>query len=122
MNKINYHYSFRVFFGLMLSLSLFGFSYAQQTLPKHYPQYFDLDGYVTEVNITRQVINLNGFPYNMNLETIAYDLKGGKMSLLSLNSKMKVGVKLSPFVKGQPQIVRTIWVLPPNYNLEYRPM
>ena len=122
MNKLSYRYYLRLFVGLMLSFSLFGLTYAGQTLPKHYPQNFDVDGYVTSVNIKSQTINISGYPYGMRLDTTAYGLNGTKISLLSLTSKTKVGIQLFPYVKDQTRAVSKIWVLPSDYELESRPL
>ena len=122
MYKINYQYFLRLIIGLALSFSLLGISYAEQTLPKHYPQQFDFDGYVDKVNIAKQTIYISGIPYELNLSSIAYNLKGIKTSLLNLTSKTKVGVQLLPYVKGQKRVVSKIWVLPKNYELDSKPL
>ncbi len=122
MNTISYRYNFSIVIGLILSLCVVGLVDAKQTLPKHYPTQFDLDGYVDKVDIPKQVIYVSGYPLKMNLETTAYDLKGNKTSLLNLKNRAKVGVQLFPYVKGQERVANKIWVLPPNYKLNYKPM
>lgn len=122
MNKMNCWYFSRFIAGLILSFSLFGLAIASQALPKHYPQQFDFDGHVSAVNISKQVIHLNGYPYNLGLATTAYGLKGQVISILSLTDNTKVGVILTPYVKSQKRVVSKIWVLPANYKLKAKPL
>jgi len=122
MYKFNFHNNIRLVFGLILSASLIGLSFANQTLPNHYPQEFDFDGHVSEVNINKQVILINGYPYNLGLATTAYGLKGQVISILSLTNDTKVGVVLSPYVKDIKRVVSKIWVLPAEYNLKAKPV
>ncbi len=127
MNIYKFHALKRIIPGFILFLCLFSLvqinlSYAELSQPKHYPSKFDIDGYVLKINIASQGININGYPYKMNLETTAYGREGEKISLLNLNNKVKVGVILLPFVKGQKRIVSEIWVLPENYQLRSKPL
>ncbi len=122
MYKTNYQFYLRFISVLILLFGLFGLSYANQKLPKHYPQQFDLDGYIHNVDIAKQNIQINGYTYGMSLQTVAYGLNGEKISLLSLASKTKIGVVMSPYVKGQKRTVSKIWILPSSYELEWKPL
>lgn len=118
MNKTIFSYPLKLITGLILLFGMFGLSYAGQTLPTQ----FDLDGYVNKVMISEQTIYLSGYPYKINLETNVYGLNGTPTSLLNLNSKTKVGVLLTPYIKGQNRVVKNIWILPANYELESQPL
>ena len=117
MNKYNFCFKARLILSLLLTISLSGLSYAEQTLPKHYPDSFGAKGFIQSVNLAKQEINMDGVTYSTNIGTIAYDKKGNKTSLLNLSKGTKVGVEFIRHTKKRWEI-KKVWILPSNHKVE----
>jgi len=117
MNKYNGCYKARLVLGLLLTLSMVGFSIAEQTLPKHYPDNFHAEGFISSVVLAKQQIILDGIIYSTNISTTAYDKNGSKISLLRLSTGTKVGVEFIRHDKKRWEINK-VWILPSNYDVE----
>ena len=117
MSKSNYRYLLGLIIGMMLSVGSFGLTYAEQTLPKHYPAQFDAEGFIHSTNLGKQEINLDGIKYSTNISTVAYDRNGKSTSLLSLSKGTKVGVE---FIRHEKKMweINKVWILPSNYKVE----
>jgi len=82
-------------------------------LPKYYPDKFDNQGKITDLNLASNILNVGGTPYNYSPNAKVHTLKTEFGTLQMLKKGMETGFSLNTDSGGQ-NIITEIWELAPG--------